>query len=75
MSTSPYTNKSVIPSDELANAVRELALEIGVAAAAKTLTISPATLGLIAARLPSHRSTHRLVSSVLNVPFSAGEGQ
>ena len=60
-------HKSVIPSTRLADAARNLAIELGLVAAARTVGLSPMTLATIAARLPGHRSSHRLAASRLEV--------
>ena len=60
-------NKQTFPSDRLANAARALAVKMGLTQAAALVGVSPMTLATIAARLPGHRSTHRLAAGRLEV--------
>lgn len=61
-----YLRKSAIPSANLARAARALALQIGLAGAARSVGVSLTAYAMIVGRLPGHKSTHRLVEETLS---------
>lgn len=59
--------KQVICSDALARAARNLALDLGLVAAARSIGVAPGTLAAVCGRLPTHRATIVIVATRLGL--------